>query len=453
MPAVSKLARLVTAVFRSSILWGGLASFGFYALIHTGTLEGPFFQRYFAAHWTLYLETTLFFIGVAELLLKAFDLSDQRARLKKPLLGPMPETPLPVSEARSMIATLEALPLMQRNNYLPRRVREALEGIVRQKSAEKLEDDLKYLSEVDAGRAHSSNALMRIIIWAIPILGFLGTVIGITLAIAGLNPQALESSLGEVTGGLGIAFDTTALALALSMALMFGQFFVDRFEQSLLGEVDGRTSLELTGRFESIAVVRDPHLAAVERMSELVLLRVEALVQRQVELWQSGIDATHQHWSQVMDGTGTQLETAIAGALGKSVKEHADRLVAAEEAASQLNRRQWMRLQKGLKAPVAVTEAQQTEVARQTDVLMKIVDATSQVAQLERALNQNLTTLSGAQHFQDMVLNLSATLTLLNARLGQLTPSAPHFELNQRTPLTATASRGEHKDKNSGKVA
>src|SRR3569833_918092 len=108
MPAVCLFVWLVFVVFRLLILWGGLVSFGFYALIHTGTLEGPFFQRYFAAHWTLYLETTLFFIGVAELLLKAFDLSDQRARLKKPLLGPMPETPLPVTEARSMIATLEA---------------------------------------------------------------------------------------------------------------------------------------------------------------------------------------------------------------------------------------------------------------------------------------------------------------------------------------------------------
>jgi len=196
---VSKLARLSAAILRSSILWGGLASFGFYTLIHVGTLEGEFFQRYFAAHWTLYLETTLFFIGVAELLLKAFDTSEQRGRLKKPLLGPLPETPLPIAEAGAVIATLDTQPIVQRNNYLPRRLREAVEGIVRQRSAEKLEDDLKYLSEVDASRAHAGYALMRIIIWAIPILGFLGTVIGITIAIAGLNPQALEASLGEVT--------------------------------------------------------------------------------------------------------------------------------------------------------------------------------------------------------------------------------------------------------------
>ncbi|MEI2659369.1 MAG: MotA/TolQ/ExbB proton channel family protein [Bifidobacterium adolescentis] len=52
--------------------------------------------------------------------------------------------------------------------------------------------------------------LIRTITWAVPILGFLGTVIGITMAIANITPDQLESSLGEVTAGLAVAFDTTA---------------------------------------------------------------------------------------------------------------------------------------------------------------------------------------------------------------------------------------------------
>ena len=44
---------------------------------------------------------------------------------------------------------------------------------------------------------------------------------GITLAIANIDPEGLGESLGEVTGGLAVAFDTTALALTLSLVLVF----------------------------------------------------------------------------------------------------------------------------------------------------------------------------------------------------------------------------------------
>ncbi len=456
---MTKLVRLIGSVLRSSIMWGSLASVGFYALIHTGTLHGEFFQRYFAAHWTLYAETTLFFIGIAELLLKTFDFSEQRGRVKKSLLEPRGETQLVVADAPALIAKLDTLPYSQQSNYLPRRLREAIDGIIRQGSAEKIEDDLKYLSEVDAGRAHAGYAMLRIIIWAIPILGFLGTVIGITIAIASLNPQALESSLGEVTGGLGIAFDTTALALTLSMILMFGQFLIDRVEQALLSEVDARAFEELTGRFESVAVTRDPHLAAVQRMSEMVLLRVEGLVQKQVELWQGGIEASNQRWVEVMSSAETQLERGLAGALNRNVKEHADRMVAAETNASELKERQWLKLHKRLKMSVDQAVEQKTELGRQTDILLRIVDASNQVAKLEKTLNHNLATLSGAQHFQEMLLNLSATLTLLNARLGQVVPT-PHIELHDsagrdsgRESGKRVIGRGEPLDKNAGKVA
>ena len=78
---------------------------------------------------------------------------------------------------------------------------------------------MTYLAELGSGRLHDGYALIRTITWAVPILGFLGTVIGITMAIANITPDKLEASLPEVTAGLAVAFDTTALSLALSMLL------------------------------------------------------------------------------------------------------------------------------------------------------------------------------------------------------------------------------------------
>ena len=125
-------------------------------------------------------------------------------------------------------------------------------------AAEGLDDELKYLADADAARAHAALALFRVIVWAIPILGFLGTVIGITMALNGIDPKAMDESMLQVLDGLGVKFDTTALALAMSMVLMFVHFFVDRAENALLEEVDRRVEADLAGRFRSFPPGRRP---------------------------------------------------------------------------------------------------------------------------------------------------------------------------------------------------
>ncbi len=430
---MSKISQLFGSFFRSSLLWGGLASLGFYGLIHNGTLEGEFFERYFSAHWCLYVETIMFFVGVAELLLKTFDLGDQTARLHKPLLGARPEKPHPIADVPQLIKQLLELPAKDQHGYMPRRLREALDAIRRKGSADGLDEELKYLSEVDAARAHSGYAFMRIIIWAIPILGFLGTVIGITIAIASLNPKALEQSLDAVTGGLGVAFDTTALALVLSMILMFGQYVVDKREGKLLSEVDNRAFDELTGRFEVTGTSSDPQVALMQRLAEVVQQSTEKLVQKQAEIWQKSIDAANRRFGEIATSAQQQVEAALVKAIGKSVQSHAEQMATAEATAAERNRRHWSRVHKALVESSQVAQAQHVELAKQGAVLLQVVEATGQITKLEDTLNHNLAALAGAQHFQETLLNLTAAIHLLNARLGQVAPMSPHVGLKEVT--------------------
>ena len=88
--------------------------------------------------------------------------------------------------------------------------------------------------------------------WAIPILGFIGTVLGISLAaesISGVisaSQGALSDSLAQAIAPLGIAFDTTLVALSLSVVLVLLQTLLRRFEErhfvdlerQLLGEAE-----------------------------------------------------------------------------------------------------------------------------------------------------------------------------------------------------------------------
>jgi len=70
--------------------------------------------------------------------------------------------------------------------------------------------------------------MMRYLVWLIPTLGFIGTVVGIALSLreAGDMPtlgdqEALREWLQSVTGDLALAFNTTMVALVLSAVLVF----------------------------------------------------------------------------------------------------------------------------------------------------------------------------------------------------------------------------------------
>ena len=82
----------------------------------------------------------------------------------------------------------------------------------------------------------------RYINWAIPILGFIGTVLGISLAAEGIQRiigkhqglTQLSNDLGQAITPLGIAFDTTLVALSLSVILTLVQTMLQRWEDHLL---------------------------------------------------------------------------------------------------------------------------------------------------------------------------------------------------------------------------
>ena len=434
---MSKANRISLTIMRSSLLWGTLATIAFFAPIQTGHWRDEFVLRYFAGHWVEYLETAMFFVGLAGLILKALDIGRQSSCLSQSLLPPRDAEVQSPSDAQRLLAQLSQLPDAQQEDYLPRRLREALQSVLFAGSADKLGDELKYLSESDGARSHASYGLLRIIIWAIPILGFLGTVIGITMAIASLNPQALEDSLPTVTGGLGVAFDTTALALGLSMVLMFVQFFVDRIETRLLAAVDARAADELAGRFEQLGTGDDPQLAAMRRLAEAMLKATDKLVQRQAELWQQSIDAAGTRWSEMATSAQRHLESSLSGALSQAMTAHAEKLAASAEATAEQNRRNWSRVQQTLADSTQAAKAQHAELARQAEILLRVVEATGHITKLEEQLNRNLAALAGAQHFEETLLNLAGTVNLLNARLGHVT--APQVGLTNTGPVGKAA--------------
>jgi biopolymer transport protein ExbB/TolQ len=295
-------------------------------LLRQGIIDSPLLERYCAGHPVEIIETTVFFIGVAALVMRLFALYTQFGSLHLTLLEAMPDGGQRIEDCDRLLAELDEVPERQRNSYLVCRLRDAISFVKRKGSADALDLHLRHLEEVESIQIQSGYSLVKMIIWAIPILGLLGTVIGITIAVANLDPATLEQSMTKVTHGLGVAFDHTATALALTMILMFSKSGVERVEDRLLARVDARVSAELVGRFQATGVSHDPNVAVVRRMSEQVVEACAALAARQAEVWRSTIDETHQQWADVSMSTGQIVRESISTSIRENLDLHAQLL-------------------------------------------------------------------------------------------------------------------------------
>lgn len=431
----------ISAIARSPLLWGVAVTVAFFVVVHSGMLAslpgGEEFEksviRYTAGHPIEYVEVGIFFVGMAALAMHWLNVSAQRKLLDHAVFQTAKETGEPDGRAdagksdadpRALLARLDSRSAAARSSYLDKRLRGALEHVQQQGHADGLDEQLKYLADVDASRQQAGYAFVRIIIWAIPIMGFLGTVVGITEAIANLSVTDLLASMPEVTSGLGVAFDTTALALVLSTILMFTQYFVEKSEGELLDGVEHKVQQELSGRFAPSAGTKDPTIAAVKRMCEAVLEAVNLSVRQQVELWQGTVDAAHERWSEMTSSAREELETALAGALGQSLTAYARQVASVTESLAAEGRRGQLEYSEALSSATSAIASQQQELSRQGDLLLKIVDSTGQVTRLEEALHRNLSALSGTHNFEATVESLAAAIHLLTARFGQLQGSS-----------------------------
>jgi biopolymer transport protein ExbB/TolQ len=411
------------------LVLGAAVAGGFLYVVLRGPLNHPLALRYFAGHPINMVEVGLFAVGLAALLQKVWNLLGQQSALASDLIADQ-AMGQPVSKASEWLDRL-ADKTSLRGTYLGNRLCAALETVERKGSADTLEDDLQNLSDQDADRAHDSYGFLRIIVWAIPMLGFLGTVVGITQALGQLDAKelttSLETAIKGLTDGLYVAFDSTAIALCFAMVLMFLQFALDRWESGLLATVDRRVLDELAGRFEVVGSVSDPQIAAVQRMGQAVVKATESLVQRQVELWQKALSAAHDEWQRISRQSTEQLQGALGTALGQSLAQHAAHLTKSEQASAEQLTQRWEQWQTALSHNARLLHAQQVEMVKQGELMTQAIRAAGDVVQLERALNDNLSALAGSKNFEETVMSLAAAIHLLNARLGR--PEGQHIEL------------------------
>ena len=412
------LGSLFTRITKSPLLWGGLTGFGFYALIQNKILTDATIVRYTAMHPVEYAITIMFFVGMASICLKFFDVRQHWGRLKFGTgLESIGERKLESPEAVRLIAQIDEHDKQFGKSLQTNRLRAILNNIRHSGTPERLDDDLRCMADDDYMRAEGDYGLTKIIIWAIPILGFLGTVIGIALAMGNLAPDALEESLPLVMEGLTVAFDTTALALALSMIIYFSQFATWRDEQKLLEEVSQLVDWELRGRFIlRTASGEDSQLVTVRMMIEVVLETLQDLIQKQADIWDQAISASHSRYAMMASESATQMKTTLAVAMRENVETHAQALVKAEQELMQSSKRQAQEVAKTIHESVAALGEFQAGMVHQSEVLRDVINAAGDIAKLESQLNRNLSSLAESRYFEETLNSLAAAIHLLSSK-------------------------------------
>jgi biopolymer transport protein ExbB/TolQ len=123
-------------------------------------------------------------------------------------------------DTRELSRPVQALPDSEREGLLPRALLTALHRFRSTRNIQDTSDAVRAVCEGESDRLDSELSMVRYIAWAIPSIGFIGTVRGIGEAL-GQAHKAVEGDIAGVTASLGIAFNSTFIALVLSIILMF----------------------------------------------------------------------------------------------------------------------------------------------------------------------------------------------------------------------------------------
>lgn len=187
-----------------------------------------------------------FFWSIAIILVKRRKLALQRALLTVAVIPIERGFTLTPDTAPACLEKIERMVDAPERFILLHRIEVALSNLRNIGNISDVSAILTAQSAKDEQIIASSFNLLAGFIWAIPVFGFIGTVIGLAEAIQGFGAtlqlatdlDSIKSSMTLVVKGLSTAFDTTLLALIAAVVLQIMLTFQKRREIRFLDECD-----------------------------------------------------------------------------------------------------------------------------------------------------------------------------------------------------------------------
>lgn len=317
-----------------------LGSFGLTALLYalvyplkTTSLGALLFERGFT-------QILVVFLGIFIVFYLSHRLYNIRREFKHLNQDIIPANIFRISPAHPGLTNLQQA-LLQEKNLLARRCSRVIgayqQSQARRTAAEFAQEDSVFYQQIMA----SAYVLPRILLWSIPLLGLMGTLLGLGAVVQGFslfleqagNLEQVQNGFGAVARGLTVAFDTTFAALLLSILGMVFLSLVERQESQLLLLIDiyiadkilprlqepdlGPLQTEWRDSLEEVVQELLPRQtsavaprAIAPEASESLVMEVKTVQKHLIALLE-GIYQSHQDWQKQSQAANQRLETIL----------------------------------------------------------------------------------------------------------------------------------------------
>jgi len=300
------------------------------------------------------VELMIFSWGLGMIWLKVGKNRHQRNAMLMQALPPEIGREINSANVGSFIDHLYSLPGRVRDSFMVNRLRKGLELFEARQNNAEVAGMLSSQSDIDANRVANSYSILKVFLWAIPILGFIGTVLGLSAAIGGLgsadftDTEQISIIIGGVTSGLGTAFNTTLLGLVLSVILSFPVASMQKAEEDNLSTIDSYCNESLLGRLDDGAgMASGDMVGAADSIARAVtssqkeflkdLNELSKLLKANAELIESRAASHQQKVEEEFTGTMKKLREETGHSIGSAVEKSTQYLTALETGIRRLN--------------------------------------------------------------------------------------------------------------------
>jgi hypothetical protein len=354
-----------------------------------------------------FIEAYLFFWSVAILILKWLHLKRQKDVMLLDVLPTEISEEITVKSLDKFVANIQSLPGSSSQSFLINRVLRGIEHFRVRKSAAETVTMMESQSALDANNVAGSFTIIKVFIWSLPILGFIGTVLGLSIAVSSLaaslasasDVSAMKGAMNAVFSGLATAFDTTLLALVLSMILKIPTSALQKGEEDLISSVDEYCNENFLRRLNDDGGASEPGMAGNA-----------AMFREAVEAAMGTHHAELEKWLNRLDSVGGKLTNQLAEGLEKTA----------------------VRLQKQQQQQAAVLQQQQAEQQQQFQQQLREMAQTaggiqtamsalaSEAGQMQSQVNGSFTAAQETlqQRFSGLEQGLNSLSTVL-VKLGE----------------------------------
>ncbi len=190
----------------------------------------------------------LFFIGLGELWIRRSAARAEKAWRNEHFLPEDEHTVLQASDL-SGIRRSVAGKADSENGFIPYLIQTCILQFQASRSVDQTVSVLNSSLELISHRVDLRYTMIRYLIWVIPTIGFIGTVIGIAATLAMVDPA--DPDLAALTASLAVAFNTTLVALIHSAILVFVQHLVQENEERAVNDAGQYVLQHLINRLYS----------------------------------------------------------------------------------------------------------------------------------------------------------------------------------------------------------